>query len=66
MDLVVVESFRWVAQFKSIKRAAERMHVARTAMSARILGLERDLGVQLLDRSQRRLRLTLAGARFVT
>ena len=65
MNLDAVESFYWVAQLKSIAAAAGRLGVVRTAVSARIERLEEELGVVLLDRSQRRVRLTIAGARFL-
>lgn len=45
----------------SIRKAAERLNVAASAISRQILGLEQDLGVPLFDRSGRRLVLTAAG-----
>lgn len=42
-------------------RAAEHLHVAQTAVSAQIRKLEGELGVKLLTRTTRRVRLTHAG-----
>lgn len=43
-------------------RAAERVHVAQPGISAQIRQLEQELGLELLDRSGRAVRLTEAGA----
>lgn len=50
-----------VAEEANFTRAAERIHVAQPAVSAQIQRLERELGEVLLDRTQRRVRLTAAG-----
>jgi len=42
-------------------RAAEQLHVAQPAVSAQIRRLETELGVTLLERTTRRVRLTQAG-----
>lgn len=39
-------------------RAAEHLHVAQTAISAQTRKLERELGVDLLTRTTRRVQLT--------
>lgn len=65
MNLRFVEAFYWVATLKSVTRAAEKLHITQSAMSARIAALEEELGVLLLDRQGKQLRLTIAGTRFV-
>jgi DNA-binding transcriptional LysR family regulator len=65
MNLRFVEAFYWVASLKSISRAAEKLFLTQSAMSSRIATLEEELGVLLLDRSDKRFKLTGAGARFL-
>ena len=64
MNLRFVEAFHWAATLKSVTRAAEKLHLTQSALSSRIAALENELGVLLLDRRDKRLRLTLAGQRF--
>ena len=65
MNLRFVEAFYWVATLKSVSRAAEKLFLTQSAMSARVAALEEELGVLLLDRRDKQFRLTVAGARFV-
>jgi DNA-binding transcriptional LysR family regulator len=65
MNLRFVEAFYWVASLKSISRAAEKLFLTQSAMSSRISKLEDELGVLLLDRSDKQFKLTTAGARFL-
>lgn len=66
MNLRFMETFLWVARLRSITRAAERLHLTQSAVSARIAGLEEELGTALIDRQARGFRLTWAGERFLT
>ena len=50
-----------VARSGSIRKAAERLHVAASAVNRQILKLEEDFGVQLFERLPRGMRLTPAG-----
>src|SRR5829696_6581019 len=50
-----------VAEERNITRAAERLHISQPALSAAVRQLERQLGVELLDRSDRVLAVTPAG-----
>jgi DNA-binding transcriptional LysR family regulator len=65
MNLRFVEAFYWVASLKSVTRAAEKLFLTQSAMSSRISTLEEELGVLLLDRSEKQFRLTAAGTRFL-
>jgi DNA-binding transcriptional LysR family regulator len=64
MNLRFVEAYHWAVTLKSITRAAEKLYLTQSALSARILALEDELGVLLLDRRDKQFRLTAAGVRF--
>jgi DNA-binding transcriptional LysR family regulator len=54
-----------VAQELSFSRAAERLHMAQSPLSAAIRQLETELGVPLFERTTRSVRLTPAGERLL-
>ena len=64
MDLNDVRIFVSVVQTGSLMNAASRMGVPLATISRRIRALEKELNVQLLERSARGTRLTDAGARL--
>ncbi|BCI83875.1 MULTISPECIES: LysR family transcriptional regulator [Mycobacteriaceae] len=65
MELRQVEHFVAVAIERSFTRAARRVHVVQSAVSTSVAKLERELGVQLFDRSRQQIELTVAGERFL-
>lgn len=62
MNLTRLELFIAVCATGSFTRAAEQLAVTKSAVSQQVAALERELGVQLLHRSTRKLALTDAGA----
>jgi DNA-binding transcriptional LysR family regulator len=62
MELHRLEYFVAVAEEGSFTRAAARVHVAQSGVSAQVRRLEAELGQPLLDRSGRTVRLTEVGA----
>jgi DNA-binding transcriptional LysR family regulator len=61
MDLRQLEYFVAVAEEQNFTRAAERVHISQSGVSAQIRQLERELGAELFDRSARAATLTVAG-----
>jgi DNA-binding transcriptional LysR family regulator len=62
MELRQLEYLVAVAEEASFTRAAGRVHISQSGVSAQVRQLERELGAALLDRSSRAARLTDAGA----
>ena len=61
MDIRQFEFFSAVASELSFTRAADRLTIAQSAVSAGVRALENELGVELFDRSRRQIRLTSTG-----
>lgn len=64
MDLRHLKYFIAVAEERSFTQAAQRLHISQPPLSRQIQQLEEELGLQLLDREARPLRLTEAGRFF--
>lgn len=62
MELRQLEYFVAVAEEANFTRAAERVHISQSGVSAQVRQLERELGAELVDRSTRTATLTPAGA----
>src|SRR5246127_2359131 len=65
VELRHMEYFVAVAAELNFSRAAQRIHVVQSALSASVSRLEKELGVELFDRSKRQITLTAAGEVFV-
>jgi DNA-binding transcriptional LysR family regulator len=64
MELRHLRYFTAVAEHLSFSEASRRIHVAQPAISQTVLDLEEELGVRLLLRDRRTVRLTSAGEIF--
>jgi len=65
VELRHLEYFVAVAAELNFSRAAKRIHVVQSALSASVSRLEKDLGVELFDRSKRQITLTAPGEVFL-
>lgn len=66
MELRHLRYFATVAEHLNFTKAAARLRVAQPALSRQIRDLEDELGVQLLERGPRAVKLTEAGAAYLT
>ncbi len=64
IDIRALQCFLAVADTLHFGKAAERLHMTQPPLSRQIAGLEKALGVTLLERDSRHVRLTAAGTRF--
>ena len=65
MELRQLKYFVAVAEERSFTRAANRLHLVQSGVSATIKTLETELGIQLLDRNSKRVELTDAGVELL-
>lgn len=65
MELRHILYFATVAEQQFFTQAAKKLHVAQPAISQQIKALEEELGVKLLFRTKRSVKLTAAGRAFL-
>ena len=65
MDFKQIEAFISVAKFKSFSKAANTIFLSQPTISSHIASLERELNVQLFDRTSKEVYLTPAGHSFL-
>lgn len=65
VELRQLEYFVAVAADLNFSRAAQRIHVVQSALSASVGRLEKELGIELFDRSKRQIALTAPGEVFL-
>jgi len=65
IDIRQMRYFVTLAETLHFGRAAEQLHITQPPLSRQITALEKELGVQLLERHSRRAKLTRAGQQFV-
>jgi DNA-binding transcriptional LysR family regulator len=64
VSLLSIEAFVTVVNLGSLQKAADRLGVSSATISRRLTALESELGVRLLERSTRSLRVTDLGRTF--
>lgn len=65
MNIRTLETFVWIARLGSFRAAASRVYASQPSVSARIAGLEDQLGVELFNRAARKVTLTAKGREFL-
>jgi DNA-binding transcriptional LysR family regulator len=65
MDFKQIEAFINVAKYKSFSKAAASSFLSQPAISSHISSLEKDLKIQLFDRTSKEVALTPAGESFL-
>jgi DNA-binding transcriptional LysR family regulator len=64
MEMKQVKYFLTVAEQGSFSAAADNLYISQSSLSKQIMALEKELGVELFDRSKRSIALTEAGEAF--
>ena len=61
MNFQQLETFRWIARLSSFGKAARKVNATQSTVSMRLAELEKELGIVLLDRTRRSVRVTPKG-----
>jgi LysR family transcriptional regulator, transcription activator of glutamate synthase operon len=64
MEMNQIKYFLTVAELGSFSAAADSLYISQSSLSKQIMALEKELGVELFDRSKRSIILTEAGETF--
>ena len=54
-----------LSQIRNFSQAAQQLNMTQSALSKQIMGLEKELGVKLFDRTSSPISLTPAGEQFI-
>ena len=65
MTLLQLQYFKTLAQVLHYTHAAKELHIAQPSLSYSISELEKELGVKLFDKENRKIRLTVYGEQFL-
>ena len=65
MNIEHLKTFQEIARLGSFSEVAKKLHISQPAVSFQVQRLEMELGVQLIDRSQKTAVLTEAGKRLL-
>lgn len=65
MNIEHLKTLQEIARLKSFSEVAKKLHISQPAVSFQIQKLEQEMGVTLIDRSQRAAELTVAGKRLL-
>lgn len=65
MDIKQVQYFLAVAEMGSFSTAADELFISQSSLSKQIIALEKELELELIDRSKRKIALTEAGKIFL-
>ncbi|ONF44531.1 LysR family transcriptional regulator [Marinobacter lutaoensis] len=65
MNIRSLETFYWIAKLGSFRAAGQKLYASQPTISARVSGLEDELGVALFDRSGRNAVLTAQGRQLL-
>ncbi|MGH1441222.1 MAG: LysR family transcriptional regulator [Cellvibrionaceae bacterium] len=65
MNIKNLDAFLAIVQLGSFKAASEKLYTTQPAISARIANLEEEIGASVLDRSDKKIRLTPKGYKLL-